>query len=121
MEQGNSNVVFLKSKQFALRIIKLYAYLREQKGEYVMSKQILRCGTSIGANIAEAECGISKNDFLAKYYISFKECSETKYWLELLHESDYISDRDFESIYEDCLELLKLLSKITKTTRDSIK
>ena len=121
MALGNTNHVQQKSKQFALRIIKLYSYLKEDKGEYVMSKQMLRSGTSIGANIAEAECGISKDDFLAKYYISFKECSETKYWLELLHESGFISDREFESIYADCIELLKLLTSITKTTRESLK
>ncbi len=121
MALGNTNHVQQKSKQFALRIIKLYSYLKEDKGEYVMSKQMLRSGTSIGANIAEAECGISKGDFLAKYYISFKECSETKYWLELLHESGFISDREFESIYADCIELLKLLTSITKTTRESLK
>ena len=121
MALGNTNHVQQKSKLFALRIIKLYCYLKEDKGEYVMSKQLLRSGTSIGANVAEAECGISKSDFLAKYYISFKECSETKYWLELLHESGFISDREFESIYADCIELLKLLTSITKTTKDSLK
>ena len=74
-----------KSKRFAVRVVKLYRFLRENKSEYVMSKQLLRCGTSIGANLAEAECAISKKDFLAKVYIALKECAETKYWLELLN------------------------------------
>ncbi|MBO7660977.1 MAG: four helix bundle protein [Bacteroidaceae bacterium] len=114
------SVVRVKSKAFALRIIRLYKYLRFEKKEFVLSHQILKSGTSIGANVAESECGTSKSDFLTKIYISFRECSETKYWLELLHESDYLSDEEFESIYTDCLELLKLLSSITKSTRDSI-
>jgi len=91
-----------------------------EKKEYVLSKQILRSGTSIGANITEALSGISTNDFYAKIYISFKESSETKYWLELLHESDYINDEQFNSIYEDCLELNKLLSSITKSIKEKI-
>ena len=84
-----------------------------------MSKQLLRSGTSIGANIAEAECGISKKDFLAKMYIAFKECSESKYWLELLHETDYLTQSEFDSINADCTELQKLLSSITKTLKDN--
>ena len=84
------NVVVEKSKDFAVRIIQLYKYMNENKKEFVMSKQILRSGTSIGANIAEAECAFSKKDFLAKMYIAFKECSETKYWLELLYKIEYL-------------------------------
>ena len=116
----NNSIVASKSKAFALRIIKLYKYLTLEKKEYVLSKQILRSGTSIGANITEALSGISTNDFYAKIYISFKESSETKYWLELLHESDYINDEQFNSIYEDCLELNKLLSSITKSIKEKI-
>lgn len=85
------NVVVEKSKAFAVRIIQLYKYMYENKKEFVMSKQILRSGTNIGANIAEAECAFSKKDFLAKMYIAFKECSETKYWLELLYKTEYLS------------------------------
>ena len=114
------NIVYNKSKNFAVRIIRLYKYLCESKSEFVMSKQLLRCGTSIGANIAEAEASISKKDFLAKVYISFKECRETLYWLELLHEAEFITDQEFDSIYADCKELEKLLSSITKTTKTSI-
>ena len=95
------NVVADRSKTFALRIIRLYQYLCNEKHEYVLSKQVLRSGTSIGANIREACRGQSKPDFYAKLNISLKEADETAYWLELLHESDYISDEQFESIYAD--------------------
>ena len=109
-----------KSKAFAIRIVNLYRYLCETEKEYVLSKQLLRSGTSIGANIAEASGATSKKDFLAKVHISFRECSETKYWLEILHESEYLTDAEFQSIYDDCIELRKLLSSITKTTRINI-
>lgn len=115
-----SNPVKDKSKAFAIRIIKLYKYLCSEKQEYVLSKQLLRSGTSIGANISEALCGISKKDFLAKMYIAFKECVETKYWLELLSETDFLSKNEFESINNDCEELRKLLSSITKSTGESL-
>ena len=111
------NVVVEKSKAFAVRIIQLYKYMYENKKEFVMSKQILRSGTSIGANIAEAECAFSKKDVLAKMYIVFKECSETKYWLELLYKTEYLSKDQYNSIDSDCTELLKLLSSITKSTK----
>ena len=114
------SIVEEKSKTFALRIIKLYKYLSFNKNETVMSHQVLRSGTSIGANIAEASGATSKKDFLAKVHISFRECSETKYWLEILHESEYLTDAEFQSIYDDCIELRKLLSSITKTTRINI-
>ncbi len=113
------NVVFEKSKLFALRIIKLYQYLCSEKNEYVMSKQILRCGTSIGANIAEAECAISNSEFLAKMYIAFKECAETEYWLELLCLSRYLTENEHKSIAADCIEIKKILSAITKTMKDN--
>ena len=119
MKESRS-IVASKSKAFALRIIKLYKYLSCEKKEMVLTRQILRSGTSIGANITEALSGISTNDFYAKIYVSFKESSETKYWLELLHESDYINDEQFASIYADCIELNKLLSSITKSTREKI-
>ena len=105
----------IKSKQFALRIIKLYKYLVHTKQEYILSKQILRSGTSIGANLAEAECVVSRKDFTSKLYIALKECSETRYWLELLAESGYIDKTSFDSIYSDCLELMRILSSATKT------
>ena len=110
-----SNTVAEKSKAFALRIIKVYAYLRDEKQELVLSKQLLRSGTSIGANIREALRGQSRPDFYAKLNIALKEADETEYWLELLHESGYLDGKSFESIYTDCDELIKLLVSITKT------
>ena len=108
------NVIVDKSKSFALRIIKLYKYLCNEKREYVMSKQILRSGTSIGANIREATRGQSKADFYAKLNISLKEADETAYWLELLYESNYIKAEHFQSIYNDCNEIIKILVSILK-------
>lgn len=113
------NVIVEKSKAFALRIIKLYKYLCNEKKEYILSKQILRSGTSIGANIKEAIRGQSKADFYAKMNIALKESSETEYWLELLYESDYIDEKSFNDIYADCQELLRLLMSITKTQKGS--
>ena len=114
-ERGN--LVYQKSKAFAIRVVKLYQYLCEQHREYVLSKQLLRSGTSIGANISEAQGGISKRDFLSKLYISLKETWETKYWIELLHETGYLEEKEYASIHEDCVELLKILTTITKTTK----
>ncbi len=111
------NVVAIKSKAFALRIIKLYQYLSTEKREFVLSKQLLRSGTSIGANVKEAIRGQSKADFVAKLCISLKEASETEYWLELLHESGYLKDSEFSSIYFDCVELLKLLTAIINSSK----
>lgn len=110
-----------KSKLFAIRIVKLYRYLCNEKKEFVLSKQLMRSGTSIGANVVEAQSAFSKKDFLAKMYIAFKECSETEYWLELLHKTDYLTDEEFESINEDNLALKKLLSSITYTTSQNLK
>lgn len=90
-----------------------------EKNEFVLSKQILRSGTSIGANIAEAKCGSSKKDFLNKMYIAFKECSETNYWLDLLFETEYINEKEYNSIKNDCEEINKILSSITKTTKNN--
>ena len=109
-----------KSKLLAIRIVKLYQYLRNEKREYAISKQLLRSGTSIGSNLAEAECAISRKDFLAKVYIALKESAETKYWLELLHETDILSDMEFQSIYEDCEELRRILSATTKTVNSTL-
>ena len=111
------NIIVDKSKAFALRIIRLYQYLKNEKSEYVLSKQLLRSGTSIGANVKEAIRGQSRADFYAKLNISLKEASETEYWLELLHESEYIGEKAFNSIYADCQELIKLLVAITKTQK----
>ena len=106
-----------KSKAFALRIIKLYRFLCDEKREYVLSKQLLKSGTSIGANVREARRGQTKADFYAKLNISLKEADETEYWLELLHESGYLDDSQFNSIYTDAEELIKLLTATTKTQK----
>lgn len=111
------NIIVNKSKAFALRIIKLYQYLQAQKDEYVLSKQLLRSGTSIGANVKEAIRGQSKADFYAKMNISLKEASETEYWIELLYESGYLEKALYDSIYFDCQELIKILVSITKTQK----
>lgn len=111
------SIVFDKSKSFALRIIALYKYLCDEKREFVLSKQLLRSGTSIGANIAEASCAYSSKEFLAKMYIAFKECAETAYWLELLYKAQYLNQPEFDSINADCTELQKILSSITKTMK----
>lgn len=115
----SENTVKLKSKKFAIRIINLYKYLCNDKNEYVLSKQILRSGTSIGANITEALCASSKKDFTNKMYIAFKECAETLYWLDLLFETDYLTNNEYQSIFNDRSELKKLLSSITKTSKDN--
>lgn len=104
-----------KSKKFAVRIVRLYQYLCNEKKEFVLSKQLLRSGTSIGSNLAEAECAISRKDFLSKVYIALKESTETLYWLELLEETDYLTEQEFQSLNADCEELKKMLSATTKT------
>ena len=112
-----NNAILIKSKAFALRIIRLYQYLCENKREFVLSKQILRSGTSVGANVKEGVSAQSKADFYAKMYIAYKEANETEYWLELLYESGYIDARAFRSIYADCKEIIKILAAITKNQK----
>ena len=112
------NQVLNESKSFALRIIKLYIYLKEEKQIYVLSKQLLRCGTSIGANVRESINAQSRMDFINKLNIALKEANETEYWLELLHESDLLDDRQFKSIYDDCGKIAATLTKIIKTTKN---
>lgn len=114
-EKGN--VIVLKSKRFAIRIVKLYQYLMKEHREFVLSKQILRSGTSIGANVKEAVQGQSRADFSSKMNIALKEAVETEYWLELLHETNYLDDRAFQGIYRECQELIKILVAILKSTR----
>lgn len=111
------NIIVEKSKAFAIRIINLYKYLCEEKHEYILSKQLLRSGTSIGANVKEAIRGQSKDDFIHKLNISLKEASESEYWIELLFETDYITNHQFDSLIGDCRELIKLLTSIIKTSR----
>jgi four helix bundle protein len=109
-----------KSFQFALKIVKLYSFLTEQKREYVMSKQLLRSGTSIGANIREAQNAQSKADFIHKFSISQKECDETLYWIELLHQSGFLEKKEFATIHNEASELLKMLRSSILTTKQNI-
>lgn len=111
----NSRVYDL-AYQFAIRIIKAYRYLCEEKKEFVLSNQLLRSGTFIGANIAEANGAISQEEFRAKMEIAYKECLETKYWLSLLKDTGYISPETFESIYEDAEAISKILWSIVKNS-----
>ena len=117
MSVRTDNVVLNKSLNFAVRIVKLYKYLCSEKLEYVLSKQLLRCGTSIGANLHEAQESISDKEFEAKVYIALKEARETEYWLELLHKTEYIDENQYDSINTDCSEILRLLVSITKSLR----
>jgi len=114
------NIVKIKSKKFAIQIIGLYKELIDRK-ETVLSKQLLRSATSIGANIVEAECAISKKDFNSKIYIALKESAETKYWLELLYETKYISEKEFNYFIMNCEELRRILSATTKTISKNLK
>lgn len=111
------NVLKTKSFSFAVRIVNLYKYLQTEKKEFVLSKQLLRCGTSVGAMVREAEQGESKADFIHKLSIALKEINETLYWLELLNETAYLSQQQFESINADATELIKLLISIIKTSK----
>ena len=113
------NILKDKSFAFALRCIKFYQYLQTTKHEVVLSKQVLRSGTSIGANIREAEHAESKADFIHKLTIALKEANETAYWLELLHQSSYLEAEQYDSIYADCIELLKMLTSIVKTSKNN--
>ena len=114
------NAIKDKSFKFAIEIVQLYKCLTEEKKEYVLSKQMLRSGTSIGANVIEAQQAQSKRDFLMKMNIALKECSETKYWLELLSATDYIRVDTKMQIYKNCIELEKILTKMVKTTSADI-
>ena len=114
------NLIVGKSKAFALRIIKLFKYLRGEKNEYILSKQLLRSGTSIGANVREATRAQSKADFNAKIAIALKEAEETAYWLELLFEGEFLEKEAFASIYSDCNEVCKILMSISKTGKEGV-
>lgn len=111
------NNLYKKSYAFAIRVVKGYQYLSKEKREFILSKQLLKSGTSIGANIAEANGAISKADFSSKISIAYKESLETKYWLELLLDTDFISEKTFNSMHKDADELSKILYSILKTTR----
>ncbi len=112
-----NNTVNEKSFRFAIKIVDLYRLISDTKKEFVMSKQLLRCGTSIGANVAEAQQAQSRTDFVAKLSISLKEACETNYWLRLLHATGYISDDVFSSYIDTCRELERMLTAIIKSTK----
>ena len=114
------NLVAEKSVNFSIRLIQFYKFLNEEKREFILSKQLLRSGTAIGALIREAEHAQSKADFLNKMNVALKEANETDYWILLLYKGDFISEKEYESIKEDATELIKLLAKIVKTTKESL-
>lgn len=111
------NIIKDKSFVFALRMIKLYQYLQTEKKEYILSKQLMRSGTSIGAMIRESEQAESKLDFIHKLAIAQKEANETEYWIELLHQSGYIEENQYQSIFQDITAIRKLLTSIIKTSK----
>lgn len=113
-----SNIIETKSFNFAVRIVKLYKFLCDQKKEFTLSKQLLRSGTSIGANVAEAQQAQSKADFISKINIALKEASETKYWIKLLNATNYLSTNELDSILSDCVEIEKILVSILKTSKN---
>ena len=109
-----------KSFEFAVRIVNLNKYLINEKKEYVLSKQLLRCGTSIGANVSEAQRGQTMPDFTTKMCIALKEANETEYWLRLLYKTDYLDKKQFESLHKDVTELITILTSICKTSQEKI-
>ncbi len=113
------NILVNKSFSFAVRIVNLYKYLCSDKKEFVLSKQLLRSGTSIGANISESQDAQSTNDFISKLSIALKEARESKYWIELLKETEYLTKKESDSLVNDLIELIKLLVTIIKTTKDN--
>lgn len=114
-----NSIVLEKAMDFSVRIVKLYKYLCDDKKEFVMSKQLLRCGTSIGANLSESKYAQSTNDFISKSSISLKETAETLYWLELLFKTDFLTEEQFKSINADATEIVKMLTSIIKTTKQN--
>lgn len=114
-----ANIIKEKSFAFAIRIVKLYQFLSESKREFVMSKQLLRSGTSVGALIRESEHAESRSDFKHKLSIAQKEINESIYWLELLHETNYLNTEQFQSLNSDAIEIIKLLTSIIKTTKNN--
>jgi four helix bundle protein len=116
-----NNPIAELTKQFALRIVKMYNYLQNDKKEYILSKQVLRSGTSIGANVRESIYAQSRADFISKMSIALKESSETEYWIELLHESGYIDDKTFDSVFDDNSKISATLINIIKKTKESEK
>jgi|SRR5699024_6619760 len=119
--KGNTNIIKEKSFEFALRIINAYKLLVADKKKFVMSKQLLRSGTAVGALYRETEFAESKNNFIHKMVMAQKECNETLYWIELLHKSEYFDKKGFESIHLEAIELIKLITSIIKSAKQNIK
>ena len=117
----DKNVILKKSMDFAVRTVNLYKYLTAEKAEKVMSKQLLRSGTSIGANVHEGHYGQSRNDFTAKMGIALKEASETEYWIELLYKTEYLTEEEYISLNTDVQEVMKILTSIVKSSRQEKK
>jgi four helix bundle protein len=115
-----SNIALEKSRKFAIRIYNLYKYLCEEKHEFTLAKQLLRSGTSIGANLTEAKYSVSRKEFLVKTKISLKECAETEYWLDLLKETNLITANEYNSVVSECKEILRLLISSVKTLSKNI-
>lgn len=115
-----ANAIVDKSEDFAVRIVRLYKFLREKKHEHIMSKQLMRSGTSIGANVAEAHNAQSDNDFVSKLSIALKECNETKYWTKLLWRTEYINEQQYNSLETDLSELYALLTSIIKSMKNKL-
>jgi four helix bundle protein len=114
------NILKIKSMDFAIRTVNLYKYLCQEKNEYVLSKQLLRSGTGVGARQREAEHAESKPDFIHKYAIAQKECNETIYWLELLYKTNYITEIEYKSIVNDANELIRVITSSIKTAKNSL-
>ena len=121
VKKQSDSLAMEKSFVFALRIVKLYQHLNGKKKEFVLSKQVLRSGTSIGANLEESRGAQSSSDFQAKISIAYKEARETAYWLRLLHASKYLTDRQFNSVHSDCEELVRILGDTQLTMKTKIK
>lgn len=113
----NNSIAYQKSYQFAIRVVKAYKYLSEEKKEFILSKQLLKAGTSVGANLAEANGAISDADFSAKVSIAYKEIQETKYWLSLLKDTEYLTEKAYSSINKDAEEISKILFAVLKNSR----
>ena len=111
------NDVYEISRSFAIRIVNLYKYLKEEKSEFIMSKQLFRSGTSIGANVFEGKNAQSRADFTNKMNVALKEATESAYWIDLLHETHFLNDKEFDSLYDDCSKMIGVLTKIVKATK----
>ena len=123
MQNGGSmkdNIILDKSFAFSVRIVRAYQHVTESKREYILTKQLLRAATSIGANVHEANNAQGKRDFIAKMYIAYKEASETEYWIKLLTETDYFTDAEGKSLLADCIELKQILTAILRSAKNSV-